>query len=177
MQYRLRQFALYMPWILLALSLCAGSAILYARHAGLTVLSIQSGSMTPAYHKGDAIVVRAVNPAGSAVKVGDVVSYQSIADPAVIITHRITAIDPTTGLLTTRGDALATADPPFSSDRVVGVVAQSMPYAGYGLDIVRRPLGLILAVYIPAATLMYNEIRRLMNYYNQRHYRLNLYFD
>src|SRR5689334_18244998 len=65
------------------------------------VLSVQTSSMLPAFRPGDVVIAERVAPAS--LQVGDIVSYHSLLNPAVTISHRIVNIDQSRSLLTTKG--------------------------------------------------------------------------
>lgn len=134
----------------------------------LRLLSVASASMTPLLSEGDAIVVGWVNPLDIAV--GDIVSYPSPHDESVLITHRVVQVMPETGRLVTKGDANASADPAIHGSRVIGTVSYRLPWLGRVLDSLRSWYGLVLAVYVPAALLLWGEARRLAGHYSRPDY-------
>jgi signal peptidase I len=136
-------------------------------------MSVESGSMAPAIRKGDAVVVRPMNP--KTLVTGDVISYRSPADQSVIITHRIVRVESSWHLLVTQGDNAARADKPVSMDNVIGKVSTRIAYAGYGLDFLRTPAGLATCVYLPAVIIIGTELRRLAKHYTRPTYRLSGY--
>lgn len=146
-----------------------GLIILHAR--GERLLSVQTASMVPALQPGDAIVVRPVS--ASSFRPGDIVSYRSPRDPNVVITHRLIGVNRQTGQLVTAGDAFHTPDEPFSSLRVVGRATAVAPGLGSVLDLMRRPLGLIIMVYLPAALIIISETVRLSRHYGRPAYLLD----
>jgi len=157
---------------LVAATIFAAELVVLVRSQGQLILSVQTGSMSPAIRPGDAVFVQ---QRPKQMNVGDIISYRSQQNPDVIITHRVVAIDRVRGRITTKGDALDTADPAFSSDRVVGLVVHTIPLAGYGFSFVRHPLGLAVVVYTPAIILILSEIRRLMRHYAHQRYVLYYY--
>jgi signal peptidase I len=158
--------------LLIAVSLFSAAILGYVRVRGLQLLSVQTGSMRPEIRPGDAVLVRR---ARQSLAPGDIISYQSLADARVTITHRVVSVDIKTGIIITKGDALQLSDPPIGSDRVIGKVERIVPVVGHGVDFIRRPAGLIIAVYLPGIVLTGTEIRRLMTYYVRQHYRLYAY--
>jgi len=129
----------------------------------IQVLSVQSGSMAPLINKGDAVVVEPVG--ANPVQVNDVISYHSPQDPKVVITHRVQSVDRQTGLVTTKGDANTTADPPFAASLVVGRVQQRVIGAGRVIDLLHSTFGLVAAIYIPALVIVTMEFRTLTAYF------------
>lgn len=158
--------------IVMIATLCAAGLVVYARSQGLHILSVQTGSMRPAIRPGDAVLVRiAPQPATTAdFRKGQIITYTSDQNPEATITHRIVDIDRTHGRLITQGDALGAPDVPVVPGQVVGVSTRTVPLLGGTLNLVRQPLGLGLAVYLPAAILIIVEIRRLMKYYAAQRY-------
>lgn len=160
---------------LMVVTLCAAGLVLFARSQSLHILSVQTGSMSPAIRPGSAVLLRQYSGDTRTLKSGDVISYRSLEDNNVIITHRIISIDLQRGLITTKGDSNKIPDTSFLASRIIGVVAHPVPYAGSMLDFFRHPLGLILAVYLPGLALIGWEIKRLMHYYERQRYVLYYY--
>ncbi len=158
--------------LVMMVALFAATLVVYARSQGLAILSVQTGSMRPVIRPGDAVLVR---HQPTRLKVGDIVSYRSLNTPGLTITHRLIRIDQERGLLTTKGDALDTPDPAFPASQVIGVMIHTVPFVGYGFDFIRQPVGLVAAVYLPAAIVIAWEIRRLMRHYERQHYTLYYY--
>lgn len=148
----------------LALIVLAGMAALVMWNSGSwRILSVDSGSMEPTLAKGDAVVLRPVNPLD--IRKDDIISYRSTEDPSITITHRVLVTDPLTGQLITKGDANTSLDPAFSSLEVMGRVAYIVPGAGRLLNLLHSWPGLMLAVYLPATLLLLGELRSLGRYY------------
>ncbi len=153
--------------LILVLAGGAGLVVLHAR--GQRLLSVQSASMVPVFRPGDALIVEPV-PARK-LRVGQVVSYRSQLNPQLVISHRLIKIDQYTGWLTTQGDALHSADQPFPPDRLVGRALAVAPNLGYVLNFIRRPLGLLLVVYLPALSLVIIELRQLQTSFKPSFYK------
>jgi signal peptidase len=153
--------------VLLFVSL--GGIVLW-RMPTIQVMSVQSNSMAPAIRRGDAVVFSQARKQD--LKVGDIVSYRSPANQAVIITHRVVAVESNWGLLVTKGDNATRADKPIAANDVLGKVTTRIAYAGFALDFLRSPAGLIAAVYVPAGIIVLLELRRLVTYYAKPTYRL-----
>ena len=147
--------------IILPIAGAAGLAVIHAQ--GHQLLSVQTASMVPTFRPGDALIVAPVSV--RYLRPGDVISYHSPRDPAVIVSHRLVSIDRQAGLLTTSGDALQTQDPAFPPDQVAGRVMAVAPRLGLVLDTLRRPLALVLAVYLPAGLVVAAEVHRLARVY------------
>lgn len=155
-----RRVRLLCLWLLVVLAV--GLLWLW-RTPAVRVLSVQSGSMAPLIHKGDAVVVEPVR--ANPVQVNDVVSYHSPQDARLVITHRVQSIDRQTGMVTTKGDANATTDPPFAESLILGRVQQRIIGLGYAIDLLHSSIGLLLAVYIPATLVIALEFRTLTAYF------------
>jgi signal peptidase I len=146
---------------------------------GAKFLSVQSGSMVPTFHKGDLVIDTPINPhvpVQQQLAVGDVVTY---TNPTLLkgapITHRLvqTADFANGNHFITKGDANQAADPPITTKNIIGKVGHSLPYAGYAVDFVRKPLGLTILIYIPALLIVFSEMKRLIKYYkDQEPYKL-----
>jgi signal peptidase len=109
----------------------AAASVLTLALLGYRPLVVRSGSMEPALHVGDVVLVEDVEARQLAV--GDVTT---LADPAEVsdsLTHRVTAIDAIGERvwLTTRGDANDTSETfQLSSAKVVGRVVARVPAVG-----------------------------------------------
>ncbi|HVS79187.1 MAG TPA: signal peptidase I [Candidatus Saccharimonadales bacterium] len=150
----------------LLLAVGAATALVAVEIRGGKLLSVQTGSMTPAIRKGSLVVVTRV-PASS-LKVGDVVTYISPLNNKETITHRIVRLpNQDSKQFVVKGDANKIADPPVAPGSIVGKVGWHVSDLGYALDFIRTPLGLILLIYLPALLVVFDEIRRLSDYYRQ----------
>ncbi|NTW42398.1 MAG: signal peptidase I, partial [Cellulomonadaceae bacterium] len=94
--------------------------------AGWQVLDVQGGSMEPTIANGSALL--SVPAHTSQVHPGDVVSF--IDAGGMRVTHRVVDVDPTTGGITTRGDANDANDAtPYAGERV-DLVKVAVPFLG-----------------------------------------------
>jgi signal peptidase I len=119
--------------------------------------------MAPTFRPGDALIV--VPAKVKELHLGEIISYQSVKDSRVIISHRLIGVDSKTGWLTTSGDALRTTDKPIPPTQLVGRATAVAPHLGLLIDFLRHPIGLALIVYLPALAVIIAEIRRLaINY-------------
>ncbi len=156
--------------LLIVTVLGIAAALLNWHLHGQQVLSVQTASMVPTFRPGDAVIVDPTD--ASKLQPGQVISYQSPADPQVTITHRLMRVDQPTGWLTTQGDALDTADSTFPPRLVLGQVTTVVPHFGLILNALRRPLGLALLVYLPALIIIASEVKRLARCMPGKYYRL-----
>jgi len=121
-------------------------------HVGLEVFAVRGGSMVPAIPVGAAIV--AVRTAPEEIQVGDIVTIR--AENGVVFTHRVVEIDASEAdvWLRTKGDANSTPDAaPIPVTSVVGVVAVTVPAAGYLIAMLTTVTGL-LSVFAYALALL-----------------------
>lgn len=159
-----------LKWVapLLLIAVAAGFAVF--RLQGDQLLSVQTGSMIPAIRPGDLLVVDKVS--ASELSVGDVVTFRSAesSSTGMSVTHRIIELpgDTNGNTFITKGDANPTADQPLRSDAIIGKVHLSLPFAGYLLNFLRNPLGLLLIIYVPALFIVVEEIKRLSRYYERQ---------
>ena len=160
--------------VLISGALLAAAGLAYARISGHAIYSVQSGSMSPAIERGDAVIV---GKSSADLGVGDIVSFTTPEYPGVIVTHRIMQIDKAAGRLITKGDVAGRADKPVPTGQVIGTTDRIVPYLGYGLDFLRRPAGLVVVLYLPAFVLASGELKRLARQYERRYYRLHTYFS
>lgn len=146
----------------------AGVGLLKLNH--MHILDVQTGSMAPTFHSGDAVLSQAMQ-GHAQVSVGDVVSYVSQQDGRTI-THRVVRVDTAHGQVTTRGDALSKSDTPIARTAISGKVVAVLPQLGRVLDFVRRPVGLAILVYLPALGTVFNEVKSLSRHYGRGRYRV-----
>ncbi len=132
---------------------------------GAKLLSVQTASMSPIFRPGDAVWVEKVPP--DSLSRGDIISYRNPNDPGIIVSHRLISIDSREGILITKGDNVSLNDLPVYPGLFVGKVTRVIPKAGYVLDWLHRPLGILLAVYTPGLLLLLSEFKRLAAH--QRH--------
>ena len=157
-------------WLTLCLLLAGTcSTVYWFKHGHYQLLSVQSNSMRPAFAKGDALLVHAV--ATNTLQPGSIVSYRSPVNPQLVVSHRLLALDRQTKLLTTKGDALRSNDPGIPADALVGEATALIPGGGKLIDVVRKPVGLLVFVYVPATIVVAYELRRLLKVQSGRTYR------
>jgi len=119
---------------------------------GHPVMSVLSGSMVPAINTGDLVVDDNLTPTQAAnLHVGQIISFRAAAGSHQIFTHRIIAVEALPGdvvAYVTKGDANDSRDGPLApSTNVVGLYESKIPYGGYVLNALHRPLvlGLLFA--------------------------------
>lgn len=151
----------------LLFALPVGVGLVYVQVSGAKLLSVQSQSMTPALQKGDLITVTRV-PVGQLAQ-GDVVTFVNPRNRAQTITHRVMQLPSAENgkKIITKGDANDAEDAAIAPGAVVGKVTHRLPFAGHAIDFVRKPLGLLFIVYVPATIIVVQEMRRLARHYKK----------
>ncbi len=90
--------------------------------------AVQSGSMSPAFNKGDAVFIRSVE--AIELQTGDIITVKT-PDDSSFFTHRITRFDEDKTVVYTKGDSNKSEDPmPADITLVAGRVYFSIPYIG-----------------------------------------------
>ncbi len=115
--------------------------------------------MEPKIKVGSVVFVRGVKP--EILKEDDVITYASLEDPNISVTHRLTAIEEKEGktVFKTRGDANNSGDiAEISPSQIKGKVIFSLPFLGYLSVWIRKPLGFGLLVILPALLIIVSEI-------------------
>jgi signal peptidase I len=91
------------------------------------MLAVRSNSMKPTFERGDMLVLKGVDSI-SELKVHDIIVYQDTSGKEIV--HRVVNISPG-NMITTRGDANPTDDPPITFQQVRGKVLFWIPKLGY----------------------------------------------
>ena len=98
------------------------------------VYVLHTGSMSPTIAPKSAVIVEEHH-----YHVGQVVTF---TEDGQTVTHRLMSIN-AQGMITTKGDANATADPwHVPKSQIIGGVVTTMPEVGYWLEYLKSPLGL-----------------------------------
>jgi signal peptidase len=148
-----RLFSLIFNLLLILLLLSVGFT---ARSTNF--FTITSGSMEPAIHVGSLI---ATTPQTS-YQPGDILAFHSAQG---IVTHRLLETVPQTSeiLYRTQGDANSSPDRDLiNSSNVIGRVSLNLPYLGYLLLWLHRPLGFAFLILLPATLVVLQEVRSLL---------------
>lgn len=122
---------------LVVLALCAvGTAGYDLWHHGYRAYIIHTGSMTGSYDSGDFVIDR---PVPDHLHVGAAITFAH-SGSGEIVTHRIVSMS--SAGIRTKGDANPTPDAwTISPSQVKGVVATSIPRAGYVAYFFKQPAG------------------------------------
>lgn len=151
---------------LLVAAIGCGIWLVLWRTEGFKLYSVQTGSMAPLLQPGDLAVSIKTTP--QTLQIGDIINYQGQAGS---VTHRVYQTYPAKGYVITKGDNLAQPDPPVAYKQIAGKTIKVIPGVGRAFDWLRRPVGLISLVYVPAILIMATEMYRLAGYYSRGSYR------
>ena len=127
----------------------------------IKTMEVLSGSMEPAIHTGSVVVVKPT----STYKVGDVVSFGLNTKTDIPTTHRIAEMRVQDGqfVYKTKGDANNSEDGKEVLEKdIIGKVYFSIPYLGYIIDFVKKPLGLMIVIVIPAVIIIYDAVKNII---------------
>ena len=150
-------------WLVLAMLILVGGLVAASTFnipGSYKFLVVQSGSIEPAIKRMGIVVVK---PAEEYQK-GEVVTMVDSADPKITVTHRIFDIEETEEekLFITKGDANDSPDSEkVRQKQFLGKVVFTLPYLGYPVSFAKTIEGLILLVIIPAAIIIYDELRKI----------------
>ena len=120
---------------------------------GYSGLIILTGSMEPAYHPGDIILIHEQND----YNVRDVITFHQ---RGMIVTHRIIAKEGTT--FTTHGDANNSADEPIQLSDIEGKVLKRVPKLGQAILFLQTPLGIVSLVVVLVSLEVFFAAKRKM---------------
>lgn len=120
---------------------------------GFSFLQVDSGSMAPAIHTGDAIIIQKEN----AYEAGDIITFYQ---EELYITHRIVNRQGTQ--LVTKGDANNANDPrQVREEEIYGRVVQVVPKGGIFMNALHHPLVITgVAISMGALWMMMRVIRK-----------------
>ena len=124
------------------------------------VLTVESGSMEPAIKMGSIVVIK---PSES-YKIGDTITFGEMTKTKSPITHRIFDIKMENGqeIYITKGDANSTPDKKeIKKADVIGKVLFDISYLGYAVSAVKKPLGFLLILIIPALLVIIDEVLKI----------------
>lgn len=152
----------WLATLFLAVVILACLGIFIAPRFGWHLDIVYGGSMEPAIKLGSLAVIQPIDP--QTVKVGDIITYRSGAESTTVTSHRVIQVVQGEDSLTFRTKGDANEDPDayaVPAENVAGKVWMSVPYAGYAMDFVRKPLGFGLLIGIPAALIIGIESRNI----------------
>ena len=111
----------------------------YPNYFGYTFFEVASGSMEPALHINDVILVKITN---ENLKTGDIIAFNS---EKAIITHRILFMDG--DIITVKGDNNDVVDKPITRIQVIGKVIKVFPEMGIWKKVLTDPK-ILFAIFI-----------------------------
>lgn len=118
---------------------------------GFGAATVLTGSMEPTLHVNSVVVVTKA----SHYEVGDIVVYQTGGTPTI---HRIIELDEASGMVVTQGDANNAPDEPFTTSRLKGKLAFSIPFVGVVFRFIKTVPGIIM-ILVLVFTLFYLSVR------------------
>ena len=129
------------------------------------LLTVLSGSMSPAMDPGDVIVISKVD--SNEVKKGDIITFKEGEN---FVTHRVIEIKKESDTkFITKGDANEDPDQRLvSSEEIKGKVVFTIPKMGYLGNFVRTPLGFILLILIPGLLIIFSEVNNILKISNKK---------
>jgi signal peptidase I len=132
--------------------------------AGRKVLSVLSGSMEPAVHTGDVIIVKPL-AGGEEVHQGDIITFRTKEKADMLITHRVIGVVLVNGkpvAYTTKGDANSVPDSDVvMREQLVGRYQWRILYFGYVAAFLHSKVGIALCVILPGLLLIGLEFRKI----------------
>ena len=151
--------------VFLAIILLVGLAIAFTLlpiKNNYKLFSVMSGSMQPSISAGSIVVVLPANSYNA----NDIITFKndSTNSKQKTTTHRVSEIKYVDGeaFYQTKGDANDSADNQLvDQSSIIGKVFLSAPCAGYLISYVKTLPGLMLIIVIPAAIIIYEEIKKI----------------
>lgn len=121
---------------------------------------VQSGSMEPAIKTGSVVMTAPFKD----YKKDDVITFESTNRSNEPTTHRIYDLEVVEGKMyyITKGDANNAPDSrKVAKDNIIGKVFLKIPYAGYLVASVRKPLGFMLVLIVPALFIIFDQGKKI----------------
>jgi signal peptidase I len=121
---------------------------------------VLSGSMEPNIRTGSIVVIKPTGTLG----IGDVITFGEDTRKNIPTTHRIVDVREEGGekFFTTKGDANDSNDnEEVKESEVIGKVLFDVPYAGFIIDLARKPWGFAVLIGIPALVIVSDEIAKI----------------
>lgn len=123
-------------------------------------MTVLSGSMEPGIKTGSVVLIKPTDN----YKIGDVITFGEISKIKTPTTHRIYEIkvQGSQPVYITKGDVNNAPDiSEITKNDILGKVLLSVPYLGYAVDFAKKPLGFALIIIIPAAVIVFGEIKKI----------------
>lgn len=142
---------------IMILVVAACLCLIIPRIAGYEGYVVVSGSMEPTIPVGSVIYSKKTEP--ELLQTGDIIVFINETRGTTPITHRVVSNDPSTGTITTKGDANENEDiNPVTYDRVIGKVAAHAPRIGFTVAMFTTVMGKIIGVLLLLEGWLLNEI-------------------
>ncbi|MFH1890029.1 MAG: signal peptidase I [Candidatus Kuenenbacteria bacterium] len=135
--------------------------------AGYKALVVESGSMRPAIKTGGLVVIGRAEE----YKAGDIITFSQKGADKISVTHRVVDIRNGAGEMgyITKGDANDEPDKrEVMQEEIAGKVLFSLPYLGYLISFVKKPLGFLLIIVMPAIAIIADEIKKIFRELKKR---------
>lgn len=130
---------------------------------GYRTVVMRTGSMEPSISPGDVLVIRPERV--SSLRRGQILTFAAPVAGKPVFSHRVTAVrrTATDTVVTTKGDANATADPWRAriDDKQAWHVVGAVPGVGWLIAGLRRPLVHLVSVWLIPAALCADVLRHL----------------
>lgn len=139
--------------------------------SGYRALIVTTGSMEPTIKVGGMVFVKKI----TAYSAGDIITFQQGPDQRSLTTHRIIDIKDVNGrkMFKTKGDAVNQPDDELvPENRVAGKVTFWLPFVGRPIAFAKTQLGVVMLVVIPAAIIVYEELKKIRKEINKSYKRL-----
>jgi len=124
------------------------------------MMTVLSGSMEPAIKTGSIVVSKSF----SNYKIGEIITFQLSSASKTPTTHRIVEMEVQEGnpLYTTKGDANNAPDREVvQGKQIIGKVVLNIPFLGYAVNFVKKPIGFLLIIIVPAGIIMLDEVKKI----------------
>ncbi|MEX1112501.1 MAG: signal peptidase I [Candidatus Andersenbacteria bacterium] len=157
---------LLVVFLIIMISIVVASSV-FNIPGGVTVYTVQTGSMAPAIPVGSLIAVKSFEHYNER----DVITFKSEAErsaekPKNTTTHRIVAIEEqdSQAFYKTKGDFNDSPDSTLvDPELVVGKVLLSVPIIGYPVGFAKTQVGFVVLIVIPATIIVYSELINIRN--------------
>jgi len=129
-------------------------------HGNYKLLKVLSGSMEPIIRTGSVIMVKPVDE----YEIGDIITFDLSSSGAEPITHRIHDIKTRDEIVfyVTKGDANNAPDMrEIEKENIMGKTILAIPFIGYAVDFIQKPIGLTILIVSLALGVMVGEINKI----------------
>jgi len=155
--FKIGYYALLAILISLALLFIGSMIPIPGNYKMMTVLS---GSMEPIIKTGSIVVSKSFDN----YKIGEIITFESNEGGKIPTTHRIVEMEVQEGdpIYTTQGDANNAPDrEDVRNKQIIGRVVLNIPFLGYAVNFVKKPIGFLLIIIIPAGIIILDEVKKI----------------